>query len=296
MNYRLHTLSGEEHTQLALAEFSVGEPKGVVQIIHGALEYKERYFEFAHYLQQAGYAVILSDNRGHGKSISKQDSFGLMRDFDSLVADQVSISQWIQKRYPNRPLILFGHSFGSILARVYLQKNDQFLSKLILTGTANYVTVVPVGIQLAKAFIKVRGELAYSPVLNYLSGNLGVEQEWLSNNPENNRKAKEDKKMVPRYPVRSLLTIWEGDRQLKAYDRYQCQNPDLPILNVVGAEDKITGGSRGVADTLKTLKKIGYHKLTNVVMEHMKHEVLNEVDNQLVYEEILRFLEDSRKK
>lgn len=291
MDYQVHMLTGSEENQLAIAEFSLKNPKGVVQIIHGALEYKERYFDFARFLHQAGYAVVLSDNRGHGQSLSPEDSFGLMKDFDAMVADQVVVSDWVQERYPETPLILFGHSFGSILARGYLQQQDSRLSKLILTGTANYNPVVPVGLAVGKAYVKVKGEQAYSPILNYLSGNLGVEQDWLSNNPENNERAKMDEQMVSRYPVRSLLTIWEGDHQLKAYQRYRCENPDLPILNLVGAEDKITGGSKGVADTLATLEKIGYHNLTNVVMEHMKHEVLNERDNHLVYGQILRFLE-----
>lgn len=294
MDYVSQRLVGSDENQLALAEFSLAQPKGVVQIIHGALEYKERYFDFARFLHQAGYAVVLSDNRGHGKSLSQEHSFGLMKDFDAMVADQVVISDWVQTRYPEVPLILFGHSFGSILARGYLQRQDARLSKLILTGTANYVPVVGLGMILGKAYIKVKGELAYSPFLNYLSGNLGVEQDWLSNNPANNERAKNDQQMVARYPVRSLLTIWEGDHQLKAYDRYRCQNPTLPILNLVGAEDKITGGKKGVADTLANLEKIGYHNLTNVVMEHMKHEVLNERENQLVYDQILRFLETKR--
>lgn len=291
MDHELHTLAGSEGNQLALAEFSLSKPKGVVQIIHGALEYKERYFDFARFLHQAGYAVVLSDNRGHGQSLSSEDAFGLMKDFDAMVADQVVISDWLQARYPSVPLILFGHSFGSILARGYLQGQDGRLSKLVLTGTANYNPVVPVGLFVGKTYVKLKGEQAHSPFLNYLSGNLGVEQDWLSNNPENNERAKHDQRMVPRYPVRSLLTIWEGDHQLKAYDRYSCEKPDLPILNLVGAEDKITGGKKGVADTLATLEKIGYHNLTNVVMEHMKHEVLNERDNHLVYDQILRFLE-----
>lgn len=287
--YQLNTGNG---TKLELAVFQHPAPKGILQIVHGALEYKERYFAFAEYLNVAGYVVILADNRGHGGSVSEKDPHGVMHDFDLLVADLAAITAFIKRKYPGIPLSMYGHSFGSILARNYLQKHDDQLDKLVLTGTANYVPIVPLAVKLGRAFTKLRGNRETSRFLNYLSGNLGVEQDWLSNNPESNERAKNDPKMVKIYPVRSLLTIWEGDHGLKAYSRYQCKNPNLPILNLVGAEDdKITGGKKGIADTLATLRKIGYHNIQSEELPGMKHEVLNEIDNQLVYEKIRTFLD-----
>lgn len=289
-----YKLTTENQTKLDLAVFHHHQPKGVVQIIHGALEYKERYFDFAEFLNQSGYAVILSDNRGHGESTSLQDPAGLMHDFDQLVADQYQITRFMKSKYPEVPYTVFGHSFGSILARNYLQEHDNELQKLVLTGTANHVPIVPVAIAMGKTYLRVKPADSFSNFLNKLSGNLGLEHDWLSNNPENNEKAKNDPQMIPLYPVRSLLTIWEGDHQLKAYGRFKCQNPDLAILSLVGAEDvKITGGKKGLEDTIKTLNKIGYHRLTSVEMPGMKHEVLNEIENQQVYQRILAFLDEA---
>ena len=292
MTPEYYQLNTENQTKLELAVFDHPAPKGILQIVHGALEYKERYFDFANYMNNAGYVIILSDNRGHGGSVSEKDPHGVMHDFDLLVADQAAITAFIKSKYPTLPLSMYGHSFGSILARNYLQQHDNQLHKLVLTGTANYVPIVPLAIKLGRAFTKRRGNMETNQFLNYLSGNLGVEQDWLSNNPESNERAKNDPNMVKLYPVRSLLTIWEGDHQLKAYDKYQCQNPDLPILNLVGAEDtKITGGKKGLADTLATLKKIGYHNIQSEELPGMKHEVLNEIDYLQVYEKIRTFLD-----
>ena len=46
-----------------------GEPKAVVQIVHGIAEFVERYDDFARYLVSLGYAVVAADHMGHGASI-----------------------------------------------------------------------------------------------------------------------------------------------------------------------------------------------------------------------------------
>ncbi|MDT2705879.1 alpha/beta hydrolase [Enterococcus dispar] len=288
--YKINTDNG---TKLDLVVLTAAQPKAIIQIIHGALEYKERYLPFAEFLSAHNFVVVLSDNRGHGESTSKADPFGIMASFSQLIKDQAIISDFIQTKYPTLPLYLFGHSFGSIIARNYLQKNDDRIAKVALTGTANYVPVVPLGIAAGKLFLRFNEKDKQNKLLNWLSGNMGVEHDWLSNNPVNNLQCQQDEKMVPIYPVRSLLTIWEGDYQLKNYAAFQCHNPQLPILSVVGAEDvKITGGKKGLADTIATLNKIGYQNVRSVEMPGMKHEVLNEYQKEEVYDLLLQFFNE----
>ncbi|EOT40104.1 MULTISPECIES: alpha/beta fold hydrolase [Enterococcus] len=288
--YKINT---DNRTKLDLVVLTAAKPKAIIQIIHGALEYKERYLPFAEFLSAHNFVVVLSDNRGHGESTSKADPFGIMASFSQLIKDQAIISDFIQTKYPTLPLYLFGHSFGSIIARNYLQKNDDRIAKVALTGTANYVPVVPLGIAAGKLFLRFNEKDKQNKLLNWLSGNMGVEHDWLSNNPVNNLQCQQDEKMVPIYPVRSLLTIWEGDYQLKNYAAFQCHNPQLPILSVVGAEDvKITGGKKGLADTIATLNKIGYQNVRSVEMPGMKHEVLNEYQKEDVYDLLLQFFNE----
>ena len=49
---------------------------------------------------------------------------------------------YLQETYPGVPLHLFGHSFGSLIARKYMQKYDAQLASVTMSGTANYVKVV----------------------------------------------------------------------------------------------------------------------------------------------------------
>lgn len=57
-------LTNIDDFQVSATLYEVEEPKALVQIIHGALEHKGRYKYFISFLNENGYAVIISDNRG----------------------------------------------------------------------------------------------------------------------------------------------------------------------------------------------------------------------------------------
>ena len=50
--------------------------KGIIQIVHGMSEYKERYLPFMEYMAERKYVSVIHDHRGHGKSVrSKRRSW-----------------------------------------------------------------------------------------------------------------------------------------------------------------------------------------------------------------------------
>ena len=46
----------------------LGEPKGVIQLIHGYGEHSRRYLHMISKFNQAGYVVFADDHLGHGKT------------------------------------------------------------------------------------------------------------------------------------------------------------------------------------------------------------------------------------
>lgn len=264
--------------------------KGVVQMIHGILEHKNRYQDFAHFLAEAGYLVLTSDNRGHGESVNQDNPLGHMPGVSRMVADQVYLTKFLKEQYPTLPVYLYGHSFGSMLARNYLQENDNLIDKLLLTGTVCYEKASPVGIQLAKVAQRLTGKQKHSWLLKKLSGYGSENRSWLTNDLAQIEKLDTDEQMIPGYTNEGVATIWEADYALKQIKKYQCQNPSLPILSLSGSEDEaITGGVEGLADTKATLEKIGYSQVEMFEFVGMKHEILNEIDNHFVYQRILDF-------
>ena len=74
-----------------------GEVKGIMQLCHGMAEHKERYEPFMRELCRCGYAAVIHDHRGHGKSIKKKKELGYFYDDtgEAIVEDAHQISLWV---------------------------------------------------------------------------------------------------------------------------------------------------------------------------------------------------------
>ena len=112
-------------------------------LIHGQNERAGRYRRFAEAVVNAGYAVVASDLRGHGKTVAGQSPDtqwgipGHMADDDGwnkAVRDLELVTQEAKIRFPGAPLYLFGHSMGSILAQTLIMKRDDLFDCMMLAG------------------------------------------------------------------------------------------------------------------------------------------------------------------
>ena len=68
------------------------------------------------------------------------------------------------------------------------------------------------------------------------------------------------------------------------------QNPRLSVLFLGGEEDPCIGGGRKFVKQLQFLKKVGYRHVTGKMYPGMRHEILNEVEKEKVYANILSYL------
>lgn len=277
---------------LTAKHYPVDNPKALVQIIHGVLEHKGRYEDFIHFLNQQGYAVIISDTRGHGESINPKYPHVSMDLVDELVDDQVYISRYMKQRYPKKELYLFGHSLGSMIARNYLQKHDNEIQKLALTGTVMPYPLAPVGVFLARIIVFYFGKYGHNTLLNLLNPAKGDQLDWISYNPANLDAIAKDPLCQHRLTNIGILTMFDINARLKQVHQFDCQNPHLQILSATGIDDTlITGGEKGLEETMSILREIGYSDITNIVYPDMKHEVLQEENKQQVYQDIVDFFE-----
>ena len=83
------------------------EALGVVQISHGMAEHKERYFDFMHFLASCGYICVISDHRGHGKSIKNEDDLGYFYtdNIEFIVNDLYEVTLYIKKKFKDKKYI-----------------------------------------------------------------------------------------------------------------------------------------------------------------------------------------------
>ena len=120
-NFCLKTV-GDADKKIAGYHWKKEDPEHVVCIIHGIGEYAGRYDRVATAMQNAGNAVLSMDLRGHGISFGKRGHCAprkeVLKDVDELIS-------YAQKLYPEKPLILYGHSMGGNITLDYRKRGEK---------------------------------------------------------------------------------------------------------------------------------------------------------------------------
>ena len=112
-----------------------GQPRGVVQIIHGIAEYVPRYAGFAAFLNAHGLLVTGEDHMGHGKSHGTEPCH-FSGGWCAAVDDSMELLRRTQRDYPGVPYFMLGHSMGSFLTRTLLFRYpDAGLRAAVICGT-----------------------------------------------------------------------------------------------------------------------------------------------------------------
>ena len=134
-------------------------PKATVLILHGMQEHSGRYKNFAEYLSNNGFAVLLYDHLGHGKTAENREELGYFQienPKQQLIEDAATIAAFLKDHYPNISHFLLGHSMGSFIARCLLQNQEADFKGAVIVGTGGKIN----GIGLAKFFLSINNIIA----------------------------------------------------------------------------------------------------------------------------------------
>ena len=123
-------------TVKAWAYSPLGKPRAVIQLIHGYGEHSRRYLHMISKFQQAGFVVYADDHIGHGKTGYDGGTHGDPHSggYLTYVKDDKSLHDIAAADYPDLPYFIFGHSWGSMLARAYAALYGGDLTGLMLCG------------------------------------------------------------------------------------------------------------------------------------------------------------------
>lgn len=284
--------------KLSLAVFTCDNAKATLQIVHGMQEHKERYFDFAEYLTKNGYNVVVSDMRGHGKDAPLLGHIADKNGEVLLLEDQKSIYNYIKDRFKDLPVILFGHSMGSIISRDLLQTNSKDYKKVILSGyvAPNPASGVAVLLGNMVGFFtgkrkssKLLASLALGPYTKAVKDRK-TDLDWLSYNEDNVKKYIESPLCGIKFSNGSFSALFHLLNNMGKAKKYKDVNNNLPILLAGGEEDPCTGGEKGRYNSKRVLEKAGFKDIEVITYPKMRHEILNEIDKLQVYQDMLDFL------
>lgn len=282
-----------------------GKLQGIVQICHGMAEHKERYEPFMRELNQHGFACVIHDHRGHGKSVKDSKDLGYFYDTEGkmIVEDAHQVTMWMKAQYPGLPFYLFGHSMGSLVVRCYLKKYDKDLDALIVCGSPSENPAAKAGILLAKSACKFRehkpgkllDQMAFGKYRRMLKS--GESQNaWISYQKENVRAYDEHPLDGFLFTNNGFLNLFHLMHRTYSKKGWQLRHPSLPILFIAGADDPCIGSKKQYAQAMTFLKKRGYNHVQGILFRNRRHEILNEEGKETVYQGIRSFLEDVGKK
>ena len=311
MQKREFTLQSKyDNLALSCAEYTAEgvtqtNAKGVVQIVHGMCEYKERYEGFIDYLTQNGYIVFAHDHRGHGGSVTANENLGYFGDKkgEAIVDDAALVTDEIRRLYPGLSVTLFGHSMGSLVVRAYIQKYEEKIDKLIVCGSPSKNSLAGFGLMLNGVISAFRGKKYRSRLMANASTGGGDDKfpgegknAWLTRDKAVVEKYNADEKCNFIFSCNGFSNLLHLVKNAYKKKKYPVKHSDLPIFFMAGADDPVIGSEKKWLEAQQFLRDVGYKNVTGKLYPKMRHEILNELGKEQVYADALAFIEKSAEK
>lgn len=283
-------------------------PCAVLQICHGMVEYIERYEEFAAYLTDRGFYVVGHDHLGHGRSIQSESHYGFFHESNGneyVVGDIHQLRCITEKKYPDSPYFMLGHSMGSFLLRQYLLTYSNGLCGAIIMGTGyKSAGILNGGMVLCRLVAAIKGWKYRSKFINNLglgSYNKKFEpgespKDWVTSDPEKRNDYLRDPLCSFVFTVSGYYQMFKGMKKLTRKENLAKMIMTLPVLLVSGKDDPVGDFGRSVQKVYQQFQEAGLNDVSIKLYDGDRHEILNETDRKQVYEDIVQWLERTNKK
>lgn len=248
------------------------QPRGVLQLAHGAGEHAGRYFGPLGPVMAAGWVIYAADHRGHGltSGMSRLGDFG-PGGAAAAVDDMAVLSRRARAENPDLPLVLMGHSMGAMFAQAYVLDHSGLIDALVLSGTAGPGPRMKSG-------------------PNSVYPNPRTDYDWLSR----------DEAQVDRYiadpfcgiqftPDSAASFAALRERELTP-EALAAVKAGLPVYVFVGDEDPINAKLERLTPLVEAYRTAGLD-VTLKVYPGGRHEMLNETNRDEVVGDLVGWLE-----
>ena len=302
--------------RLNLRRWKTAAPKAVLHIIHGMAEHSSRYEYLASRLAKEGVEVWAADQRGHGETAgNKENGPGLggllghcadVDGFGRVTTDVHFLNKAIKKEYPDLPLFLMGHSWGSFIAQNYIENYDgqapdgeSLLAGCVLSGTRGPGGIkIPAGACIMNVLAFFGNTRKGCPIAKALADGPNnkpfkpnrTEFDWLSR----------EEKAVDSYiadPLCGFLCslgfyrdMAGALKQIHKSENMGKIRKDLPVYIFSGSADPVGDMGESVAELVLAYKRLGITDLESVIYPDARHEPLNETNREEVTGNLVSWL------
>lgn len=292
--------SSNGRTTIEALHWPCAQPLGVVQLCHGMCEHIGRYDEFARYLNSNGFAVVGNNHLGHGASLmdGQFGYFGAPGSYNNLVEDLELLRRRAVQLYPGLPYVLFGHSMGSFIARLYAARYGQHLSGAVFCGTSGSNPLAAIGLALARTVCALRGPRYVSHMLERIAGtdnlkripNARTSSDWLSRDESRVDAFIADPLCGFTFTCSAYCELARMLDNVSDDAWYHALPADLPILLISGEADPVGKWGQGVRQVYDRLRAAGVNDVELRLYPDARHELLNELNRDEVFGDVLAFI------
>ena len=293
--------SAPDDQQIFCHRWPVQTPTAIVQIVHGGAEHGGRYGALARALNDQGYAVYAEDHRGHGRTgeiNTKLGDMGEANAFERVCDDVLALGQRARTEYPGIPLIILGHSLGSLITQRLLLQHSEEYSAAVLSGSPDIISIAAAA-ELVHAEVDRVGRDQISDVLeaatvkNFAAAvpDAKTPYDWLSRDPQEVQLYAQDPWCgyalctgVWQDLIAAMLVTTEVSAVAAALRK------DLPIYILSGSDDPVHGGWSAIERLVDNYRACGVTDLTVKNYAGGRHEMFNETNRDEVISELLEWL------
>ena len=287
----------------AIAWKPTGEIKAILQISHGMAEHIERYDEFANFLCNHGYLVVGHDHLGHGKSVTSAKHYGYFSKKQGnhyLIEDMHLLRERVTEEHPFLPYFILGHSMGSTLLRQYIWVHGEGLKGVIFSGIVapEHSATLRVAKFLCRFIGTFKGSHHRSKFLDGLvfgkfdrmMGDSKVTGSWVTRDAKKLEEYTHDDLCGFVFTTNGYAVLFDGLLCLNHKENASSLPRHLPMLIVSGSEDPVGNFEPGIKKIHESFVEKGVTNLTLLLYPEARHEVLNEVNREEVYQNIEKWI------
>lgn len=295
--------SAHDQLTLGVTLYIPENPQGIIQFVHGMAEHRQRYQQTMAYFADRGYVVIIHDHRGHGDSVKTDSDLGYFyqNGAQAIVEDVHQVTTYVKTRFPGLKLTLLGHSMGSLVVRCFTKKYDQEIDSLIVCGSPSKQVGAKVGLVIAKILKFFRGDRHRSQLIDTLAfkphnrqfQHEGVANAWVVSDPAVRELYNADPKSGFIFTLNGFETLFTLMNNTYNKRGWQTRQPDLPIVFLAGADDPCIINAKAFHQAVNFMRSRGYNQVESKLYPGMRHEILNEVHKEEVWQDIHQWIQRS---
>lgn len=302
MNYVNDIFVSHDGHEITTYTWECEQPKGMVHIIHGMSEHADRYDDFGTALSNQGYLVHSTDLRGHGKTagdIANVGQFAMEKGWHKVIKDLILYSESLKEKDPKLPLYILGHSMGSFLARNISYAAPDLADGYIFSATAKHPGLIGVvGKSVANINMKFGGKKKRSKLMTKLTfGDFNkkyesprTEKDWLSRDESIVDKYINDPYCMQIFTTQFYTDLLHGVLDINDFGNILKMNREIPYLLFAGDMDPVADYGKGPVEVSNKMKKAGVKNVTVKIFPEGRHEMLNEINKQEVYQLVFDWL------